>query len=879
MRPTARGLPAVSLLAVAVAVLVGLAGLPGVPRGAATLPFAARSTPSPFAAAAPAGGPPVAVPGDVGAALARVSVRAMAAAGPRNVLVDAPCNTSGNAEVEQAYDRALDYLYEAWIGCGGIGFARSTDGGFSFQPAVTVPGSRPVNGSSWDPAIALAPNGTVYVAFMAATVDGDTPVVAWSWDHGASFAGWANASVPTLAEFSDRDFIAVAPNGTIDLTWDYSPNASLDYLGCASGGSCFFLAGDYNVVFTRSTDGGRTWSAPVPIDPEYPNGGAVAAPILVTANGTIDVLYEDYNVSGPAHLLGNGTNYFSRSTDGGSTWSPPVPVSNTTFPATVWWIDGDLAEDAGGTLYATYDSLSGGTDTAYVTTSADGGTTWAVPTRINPDVDAAAHALVGVAGGAAGTAYLAWMANNSSRGWSAFEAPLTVTSNGTSLGPISRVSSLYGIPGDWVGDTLGVSWLGGNASAVSWSYGVDLNGTNASQVYAAVLGIAPPGVATSLGAVPGPARLTLDWIAPTGAAAPTGYRIAWSIEGLPAAEEDVGPTPTSADIVGLIAGARYEFTVTAFDAGGLGSPSAPLNVTLTAWEVVVGTVVPASATVTIDSVPVPVVAGTFDVNTTYAAHLLLASARNYAPQMEALATVWNGTEMVSLALSLLGGAVRGTVFPAPSTVTFDGAVVAVIGGDFAVSAPGDTLHTLAASYPGFAPLARNVTVPANATVWVNLTLTPLDAHLDLAVAPSNASVSVNGSAAAFARDGWVNLSLAPGTYPIEVSAPAFDPYFANLTLLPGSWRNLTVALVPASNSTTGPLPGARGSSGPDLLLDPWVLLGIGAAALAVAALALWARRRPPTYRDGSAEDAAGADEPLGDPPMAALPRERADGPR
>jgi hypothetical protein len=34
-----------------------------------------------------------------------------------------------NAEVEQAVDAARGYVYEEWIGCSGIGFARSIDGG------------------------------------------------------------------------------------------------------------------------------------------------------------------------------------------------------------------------------------------------------------------------------------------------------------------------------------------------------------------------------------------------------------------------------------------------------------------------------------------------------------------------------------------------------------------------------------------------------------------------------------------------------------------------------------------------------------------------------------------------------------------------------
>ena len=44
--------------------------------------------------------------------------------------VSAPSSCTGdNAEVEQAVDTKLGYVYEDWMGCQGIGFARSTDGG------------------------------------------------------------------------------------------------------------------------------------------------------------------------------------------------------------------------------------------------------------------------------------------------------------------------------------------------------------------------------------------------------------------------------------------------------------------------------------------------------------------------------------------------------------------------------------------------------------------------------------------------------------------------------------------------------------------------------------------------------------------------------
>ncbi len=69
-----------------------------------------------------------------------------------------------SSEVEEAF-APPGYVYAEWIGCGGIGFARSDDSGRHFGPALTVPGSR---GFSWDPAITVAADGTVYAAFMHA---------------------------------------------------------------------------------------------------------------------------------------------------------------------------------------------------------------------------------------------------------------------------------------------------------------------------------------------------------------------------------------------------------------------------------------------------------------------------------------------------------------------------------------------------------------------------------------------------------------------------------------------------------------------------------------------------------------------------------------
>jgi hypothetical protein len=89
------------------------------------------------------------------------------AAGPQitpMTLISAGC-AGNSSEVEEAF-APPSYVYAEWIGCGGIGFARSADSGLHFGAAMTVPGSK---GGSWDPAITVGAGGTVYAAFMHAS--------------------------------------------------------------------------------------------------------------------------------------------------------------------------------------------------------------------------------------------------------------------------------------------------------------------------------------------------------------------------------------------------------------------------------------------------------------------------------------------------------------------------------------------------------------------------------------------------------------------------------------------------------------------------------------------------------------------------------------
>ena len=89
----------------------------------------------------------------------------------RQILEISRSCTGQNAEAEEAIDHS--YVYETWIGCGEIGFARSDNGGRSFGGPLTVPGSQGSGNYAdrlpkfgWDPAVAVAQDGTLYVSYM-----------------------------------------------------------------------------------------------------------------------------------------------------------------------------------------------------------------------------------------------------------------------------------------------------------------------------------------------------------------------------------------------------------------------------------------------------------------------------------------------------------------------------------------------------------------------------------------------------------------------------------------------------------------------------------------------------------------------------------------
>lgn len=394
-----------------------------------------------------------------------------------------------NAEVVQAVGKP-DYLYEAWIGCGGEGFARSTDGGLHFQHPITLPDSS----HSDDPALAVAPDGTVYVSYLRYFHGYAYPVVATSFDHGATFPQVSSLNPHVKGNWGDRDYIAAGRNGTVYVTWDYGPSIADVKIICSPIGSCAYKNVDATAVIQKSTDHGKTWGPITDMQPGFPAGGGYDASVLVQPNGRVDALIWNHHINPVTFAVHPGHEYFTSSSDGGKTWSRLVEVGPDAGSIAIltWWIDGNLGMDHAGNLYATWETQTAHSDISWISYSTDHGRKWSTPQQVLRG-SATAVEDVEVVGAAPGVADVAWQADTSPRGYATYLRQFSITRGW--LGPAIQVSRQFGNPTVWPGDTFGLSALPGgdsdDASRVALSWGSATDGHKASHIYEAEVHLPP----------------------------------------------------------------------------------------------------------------------------------------------------------------------------------------------------------------------------------------------------------------------------------------------------------------------------------------------------------------------------------------------------
>ncbi|HXF83736.1 MAG TPA: sialidase family protein [bacterium] len=230
--------------------------------------------------------------------------------------------------------------------------------------------------------------------------------VSRSTDHGATFS--KPIKISDGIHGNQTTDIAVAPNGDVYVTWrqfnDPSPQ-------------------DTAIVFSKSTDGGLTWSKPriiTEIDPfdsrEFSGSnardcgdGPFACPTgfvfhrqssqpSIAANAAgVYVVYNEEQPSGQSKVM------FTRSIDGGATWSTPIAIDPATTVGHEWWPDIAATDILVGVAYYTSRDDTGyaasrppcnstvGTSTCsgssgvnvYYAQSTDNGANWDAPIKIS----------------------------------------------------------------------------------------------------------------------------------------------------------------------------------------------------------------------------------------------------------------------------------------------------------------------------------------------------------------------------------------------------------------------------------------------------------------------------------------------------------------
>jgi hypothetical protein len=192
-----------------------------------------------------------------------------------------------------------------------IYFARSTDRGQTWtDPNIRVDDG--AYGEQGEPCICADGEGTLYVGYSHRIYHNDVfhLYLVRSTDYGET---WSKPAIRIDdGGYADHSEISlkVGPNGDLYATW------------------WLFGGGKDNIVFTKSTDRGETWSEPIQVD-HLPKGVWREDPDLVIGeDGTLYVAWTCWSVHGD----GLPDVFFGMSTDDGLTWTDPSIQIND-----IWW--------------------------------------------------------------------------------------------------------------------------------------------------------------------------------------------------------------------------------------------------------------------------------------------------------------------------------------------------------------------------------------------------------------------------------------------------------------------------------------------------------------------------------------------------------------
>jgi hypothetical protein len=244
----------------------------------------------------------------------------------------------------RAYERSVSYFSDAW-------FARSSDGGETWEPARSIfhPGRfQQTIGNQ----IEVLPDGTLINGFnrIQAVSNRDEQrgynvEVLQSPDQGETWTGPVHVDRLLVDEVADPEPTAPCPerdpDGTCPVrTGDIIPDFAVDRsTNAATRGNLYavwmdtrFNDPDHNdILLSRSTDGGDSWSAPVIVDATPAGVDAFTATVDVDDTGRVAVSYYDFRNDGPGDAELSTDFWVAHSHDGGLTFPNEDRLTTASF--------------------------------------------------------------------------------------------------------------------------------------------------------------------------------------------------------------------------------------------------------------------------------------------------------------------------------------------------------------------------------------------------------------------------------------------------------------------------------------------------------------------------------------------------------------------
>ncbi|HZD67404.1 MAG TPA: sialidase family protein [Actinomycetes bacterium] len=284
----------------------------------------------------------------------------------------------------------------------GQGTAVSLDGGLSWAGHAFVPfsecaGGNPDYDRTSDPWVTFDPAGNAYQISLPVSADLETSAIAVSKSTDGGFTWDAPKTLirdDTSLNFNDKESITADPTrpGYVYAVWDRGSFPS-DKMAPIATFHSFAYRGQ--PMFSRTTNGGSSWSTPVGIADT--NIFTIGNQIVVEPDGTLVDVFAQFRGSGVQPSPNQFFEAVMISKDAGRTWSQPIKISNVNLITLRDPDNGklvragdylpDVAVDRNtGDLYVVWADARFGDGTyldVVMSKSSDGGRNWSAPKPVD----------------------------------------------------------------------------------------------------------------------------------------------------------------------------------------------------------------------------------------------------------------------------------------------------------------------------------------------------------------------------------------------------------------------------------------------------------------------------------------------------------------